>query len=135
MNVYCVPSEALEYVWSNVEVYFAKALTKNDPEFSLDDLKEMVLTQKWKLFAFVNNNDVIDGAAVIAFVTYPKSYVAFVTCIGGRALVNKEYYEKFMEILKSYGANRVQGYVSDAIERLYKKIGVARRTTMVEIKL
>jgi len=40
-----------------------------------------------------------------------------------------------MEILKAYGADSVQGYVTDSIERLYKKIGVARRTTMVEIKL
>jgi hypothetical protein len=135
MNVYCVPSEAIEYVWSNVEVFFAKALKKNDPEFSLEDLKDMIFTQKWKLFAFVNDHDVVDGAAVVSFLVYPKSYVAFVSCIGGKALVNKEYYDKFMEILKSYGADRVQGYVSDAMERLYKKIGVARRTTMVEIKL
>ena len=135
MDVYCVPVEAIEPIWSKVECYFLKALAKHDAEFSLEDLKNILLSNKWKLFAFINDDDELNGAAVVSFITYPKSYVAFVTCIGGRALVNQQYYEKFMEILKAYGADRVQGYVTDSIERLYKKIGVARRTTMVEIKL
>ena len=135
MDVYCVPVEAVEPIWEKVEVFFAKALNKHDAEFSLQDLKKALLNNQWKLFAFVNDDDKLNGAAVVSFITYPKSYVAFVTCIGGRALVNQKYYEKFMETLKGYGADRVQGYVTDSIERLYKKIGVARRTSMVEIKL
>ena len=135
MDVYCVPVEAIDHIWSKVQRFFEKALNKHDPEFSLDDLKEALIKNKWKLFAFVNDNDELNGAAVVSFLAYPKSHVAFVTCIGGRALVNQAYYEKFMQVLKDYGADRVQGYVTDSIERLYKKIGVARRTTMVEIKL
>jgi hypothetical protein len=135
MDVYCVPVEAVEDIWTKVEVFFAKALGKHDAEFSLEDLKRALLDSKWKLFAFVNDENKLNGAAVVSFLTYPKSHVAFVTCIGGRALVNQQYYEKFMETLKGYGADRVQGYVTDSIERLYKKIGVAKKTTMVEIKL
>ena len=135
MNVYCVPVEAVEDIWVKVEGFFAKALGKHDAEFSLQDLKKALLNNQWKLFAFVNDEDKLNGAAVVSFITYPKSYVAFVNCIGGRAVVNEEYYKKFMETLKSYGADRVQGYVTDSIERLYKKIGVARKTTMIEVKL
>jgi len=135
MDVYCVPVEAIEPIWEKVECFFEKALNKHDAEFSLMDLKDALLHNKWKLFAFVNDDNALNGAAVVSFLTYPKSHVAFVTCIGGRALVNQKYYEKFMQSLKSYGADKVQGYVTDSIERLYKKIGVARRTTMVEIKL
>lgn len=135
MNVYCVPVEAIEPIWERVEVFFAKALGKHDAEFTLSDLKDLLLKNQWKLFAFVNDNNTLNGAAVVSFIPYPRSHVAFVTCIGGRALVNQKYYEKFMETLKNYGADRVQGYVTDSIERLYRKIGVAKRTTMVEIKL
>jgi len=135
MEVYSVPPKFIEPIWERVEPFFAKALKKHDAEFSLEDLKTAVMNEKWKLFAFVNDDDVLNGAAIVSFITYPKSYVAFVTCIGGRALVNQKYYEKFMELLKSYGADRVQGYVTDSIERLYRKIGVAKRTTMVEIRL
>jgi hypothetical protein len=135
MNVYRVPVEAVESVWIRVESVFQKALSKHEAEFSISDLKQLVLDDKWKLFAFIDENDMLDGAAVVSFLTYPKSYVAFVTCIGGKALVNKAYYQKFMDVLKSFGADRVQGYVDDGMERLYKKIGVVRRTTMVEIKL
>jgi hypothetical protein len=135
MDVYCVPVEAIEPIWNRVEGFFAKALGKHDAEFSLSDLKDLLLKNQWKLFAFVNDDNILNGAAVVSFIPYPKSHVAFVTCIGGRALVNQKYYEKFMQSLKGYGADRVQGYVTDSIERLYRKIGVAKRTTMVEIKL
>jgi hypothetical protein len=135
MNVYCVPVEAIDSIWSNVQCFFEKALNKHDAEYSLSDVKQALLSEKWKLFAFVNEQDQLNGAAVVSFLSYPKSHVAFVTCIGGRALVNPIYYKKFMEILKGYGADRVQGYVTDSIERLYRKIGVVRKTSMVEIKL
>jgi phage-related protein len=135
MNVYCVPVEAIEPIWSKVECFFSRALSKHDAEFSLDDLKNYLLKSHWKLFAFVNDDDTINGAAVVSFLSYPKSYVAFVTCIGGKDLVNPQNYDKFMESLKSYGADRVQGYVRDSVARLYRKVGVIRTTTMVEVKL
>ena len=135
MNVYCVPTEAIDPIWDRAKSFFERALSKHDAEYSLADVKEAITSGKWKLFAFINENDVLNGAAVVSFISYPRSHVAFVTCIGGRALVNAEYYKKFMEILKDYGADRVQGYVTDSIERLYRKIGVASKTSMVEIKL
>ena len=135
MEVFCVPKEALETVWDSVEKFFAKALDKHDPEYSLNDLKNYVLDQKWKLFAFVNDKNELNGAAIVAFLSYPKSYTAFVTCIGGRALVNREYYEKFIEVLKEFGADRVQGYVTESIERMYKRLGISKRVSMVDIKI
>ena len=135
MSVYCVPVESVDAVWLTVENFFSKVLKRHDAEFSLEDLKNFILNGQWKLFAFVNDDEIINGAAVVSFVSYPKSYVAFVTCIGGKTLVNSTYYEEFMKILKSYGVDRVQGYVTDSVARLYKKVGVAKRTNLVEIKL
>ena len=109
MDVYCVPVEAIEPIWAKVECFFEKALNKHDAEFSLMDLKEALLHNKWKLFAFVNDDNALNGAAVVSFLTYPKSHVAFVTCIGGRALVNQKYYEKFIK-KQDLGVSSGKGY-------------------------
>ena len=135
MNVYCVPQDAINPIWDKVEPFFKRALKNHDAEFSLEDLKDAVSTGRWSLFAFINDDNILNGGAVVSFMSYPKSYVAFVTCVGGKSLINPQYYEKFMALLKSYGADRVQGYVTDAIVRLYGKIGVAKRTNLVEVKL
>jgi hypothetical protein len=134
MDVYCSPKETIEDIWQEVAHYFQRALDKHDAEYTLDDLKKLILDGSWKLFVFVNN-DKINGAAVVSFITYPRSHTAFVTCIGGNQLVTEEYYKKFMVLLKEYGATKVQGYVTASIERLYRKLGIARKTTMVEIPL
>jgi len=135
MEVYCSPKETVEDIWKEVSVYFQRALNKHDAEYTLDDLKNLIVNGSWKLFVFINDDNKINGAAVVSFITYPRSHTAFVTCIGGNQLINEEYYKKFMELLKNYGATRVQGYVTASIERLYRKLGIARKTTMVEIPL
>jgi phosphosulfolactate synthase (CoM biosynthesis protein A) len=135
MDVYCVPVEAVEPIWVRVEPYFKRALGKHDAEYSLEDIKQYVLDKKWKLFVSVNDDNTVNGAAVVSFLSYPKSYVAFVTCLGGRMLINKECFEKFVDLLRGYGADRLQGYVTDSIERLYKRINVFRKSVMVEMKL
>jgi len=135
MDIYCVPIETVDDIWSKVEHFFKRVLKKHDTEFTLEDLKELVLSGKWKLFACVDDNNHLDGAFVVSFITHPRAYVAFVTCIGGKAIANPAYYEKFLAILKAYGANRVQGYVSASVERLYKRLGIMCRTAMLEIKL
>jgi len=134
MEAYCVPAEAVDYVWSQVEPYFQRALDRHDAEFELNDLKLYVTKGNWKLFAFVEN-EVVIGGAVVSFVVYPRSHVAFVTCIGGKGLIKPKNYAKFMQLLKEYGADRVQGYVTDSVARLYERVGVLRKTTMMEIVL
>lgn len=134
MDAFCVPAEAIDQIWSQVEPYFIRALDRHDAEFELEDLKLYVTKGNWKLFAFVEN-DVVIGGAVVSFVVYPRSHVAFVTCIGGKGLIKPSNYAKFMQLLKDYGADRVQGYVTDSVARLYERVGVLRKTTMMEIVL
>jgi hypothetical protein len=133
-EIYCVPIEAIDYVWLKVEPFFKKAVNKHNAEFSLDDLKDFVSKGQWKLFAAIENDNVI-GGAVVSFVSYPKSHVAFVTCMGGKGLVKTDNYKKFMELLKSYGADRIQGYVTNSVARLYEKVGVMRKSVMMEVCL
>lgn len=135
MNVYCVPVEAVNSVWNTVGVLLEKALTKNDTEYDLNDVKTAIATGKWKLFVSVNENDEIHGAAVVSFLTYPKTHVAFIPCLGGKMLINQECFNKFKDLLKSYGADRIQGYVNDSIERLYKRINLFRKAALVEMKI
>jgi hypothetical protein len=135
MDVYCVPIEAINSVWSTVELYLSKALKKNDAEYDLHDVKTALNNGKWKLFVSVNDQDEIHGAAVVSFLSYPKTHVAFITCLGGKMLINQECFNKFKDLLKSYGADRLQGFVDNSIERLYKRINLFRKAALVEMKI
>jgi hypothetical protein len=135
MEVYCSPKETVEEIWKEVSIYFQRALDKHNAEYTLDDLKNLIINGGWKLFVFVNDENIIKGGAVVSFITYPKSHKAFVTCIGGNQLVHREYYLKFVQLMRDYGATRVQGYVTDSIERLGRRFGIIKTTSVVEIIL
>lgn len=135
MDVFCAPIETIDEIWKKVSPYFQRALDKYNLEYSLQDLNGLVKTGQWKLFVAVNDDLKIVGGAIVSFIMYPKSYVAFVTCIGGKHFTNEQYFIKFIELLKQYGADRIQGYVTESIERLYRKVGIFRKTAMVEITI
>ena len=71
----------------------------------------------------------------MSFISYPDNYIAFIASIGGKMLINKDYINELKDLLKSYGANRIQGYVSESIERLYKRFSFERKSIVVEMRI
>ena len=82
-----------------------------------------------KIINVEKSNEIILGYLITLINSFDMNY---------KIIINNEtftLFTYFMKILKSYGVDRVQGYVTDSVARLYKKVGVAKRTNLVEIKL
>jgi hypothetical protein len=66
---------------------------------------------------------------------YPHDTVAYVCAIGGRMLANEETSKQFFDLLKQHGAHRIQGAARPSIVRLWRRIGLEEKYSIVEAKL
>jgi hypothetical protein len=127
--------------WQYVEQFLQEALEKGEPtpewseNYNLSHVQGFVSSGQWALIVAVDENNVIQGAATVSFVNYPKNRVAFITLIGGKLISNQDTYSQFSVILKDAGATKIQGMARPAIARLWKRYGFEERTTLVEVKL
>lgn len=128
-------------LWPVVEPFLKDALVKDNdaPEWSecynIHHIQGFVTSGQWVLLVASDENNQIHGAATVTFANYPMNRVAFITLIGGHLVSNEETFEQLRNLLKGYGATKLQGYGRPAIVRLWKRYGFEPRTTLVEVKL
>ena len=60
---------------------------------------------------------------------------ATITALGGRQVVNQEIFDQVCRIARNMGATRIQVYTRDSAMRLYEKVGLQKKATLMEIKL
>lgn len=128
-------------IWPSVKPFLEDALTKDNdaPEWSecynIHHVQAFITSGQWVLLVAIDEDRTIHGAATVSFANYPMQRVAFITLIGGHLVSNPETFEQLRNLLKGYGATKLQGYGRPAIVRLWKRYGFEPRTTLVEVKL
>ena len=50
-------------------------------------------------------------------------------------IVNKELVSQFKDLLKSYGADRIQGQVNEKNKRLLKRVGFEHKSVVMEMRI
>ena len=121
--------------WSILEPMFSKALEMSKcNDYNIDDVYQYLTLNQWRCYA-AEDDRTIKGAAAVSMMRYPHDVVAYVCAIGGRMLANKETSGQFFELLKQHGANRVQGAARPAIVRLWRRIGLEEKYSIVELSL
>ena len=143
MNLVVRPVEVnyVAQIWPFVEKYLEEALNKDNeaPEWSecynIHHVQGFITSGHWMLLVAADEENNIHGAATVSFANYPMQRVAFITLIGGHLVSNNETFEQLRNLLKLYGATKLQGYGRPAIVRLWKRYGFEPRTTLVEVKL
>jgi hypothetical protein len=138
LSIRAVDQAYVNQTWPLVEPFIADAMEKGDefPEWSanynVDHIRLYVTTGAWLLVVAVGENNKVCGACTVSFINYPLHRVAFVTSIGGRLISSKDTFEQLKQILKSYGATKIQGYGRESIVRLWKRYDFEPRNTLVE---
>jgi hypothetical protein len=121
---YCVQ------VWPQVEGFLAEACKFGD-DYTIDQIKVFVCTGQWMLLVAVDNEK-IHGAATVNFLNMPNSRVAFITAIGGKLISSKDTVGNLFNILKQFGATKIQGAARESIARLWSRYGFKERYRIVE---
>jgi hypothetical protein len=128
-------------IWPHVEKFLLDALVKDGgtPDWSecynIHHVQGFLSSGQWMLLVAADEENNIHGAATVSFANYPMQRIAFITLIGGHLVSNDETFEQLRNLLKLYGATKLQGYGRPAIVRLWKRYGFEPRTTLVEVKL
>jgi hypothetical protein len=134
MKVQTVSIEYITQIWSAVAPYVERALQYTD-DYNLDQVKVFLTTGSWVLLVAVDDLQQIHGVATVAFHNGVNDRTAIITTLGGKAVVNNNVFEQVLTILRRMGATRVQVYTRDSAIRLYQKVGLEKKATLMEIKL
>lgn len=133
---YTVKRIAPEFIvqrWDEIKDYIDNALKYAENDYSLDQVKVFLTSNTWLLLAAFDVNNNIKGVATVSFINMPNDRIAFITTIGGRSISDPEIFQQFTNILKQFGATKLQGAARESIARLWKRnLGFRERHTIVE---
>jgi len=135
LSIQPVGTAYFHQTWPLVEGFLAEALKWGEDDYTADQAKTYLARGDWALIVAVDEENKIQGAAAVNFLNMPNDRVAFVVAIGGKLISNKDTYEQFSTLLKSYGATKIQGAAREAIARLWTRYGFKERYRIVEAKL
>ena len=120
--------------WNLVEHYIKDAVQHGD-DYSVEQVKVYVLSGAWILLVILDEDKNTHGALTVSFENGANNRTAIITTLGGKTVVNKELFEQVCNIVKNYGATRVQCYARDSAARLYQHVGFSKKATLMEYKL
>lgn len=137
MNVQHVPVDFTNQVWPQVAEYIESAINQQEGEqdYTLDQVRTLVVTGQWLLVVASNEDNEIKGAATISFSNRPNHRVAFITYIGGRMITNPGTFQQLCAIAKRYGATCIEGAVNEAVARLWRRYGFKDKYSIVGVTI
>lgn len=130
-----VPVQLVNQTWSLVEGFLADALKWGEDDYTAEQARVFLAKGDWLLVVAVDEENAIHGAAAVNFFNMPNDRVAFVIAIGGKLISNQDTYLQFSELLKTYGATKIQGAARESIARLWTRYGFKERYRIVEARL
>jgi hypothetical protein len=130
-----VPVSSFHQAWPLVEEFLEEALKWGEDDYTKDQAKALLAQGSWLLLVAVDEEQVVHGAASVNFINMPNDRVAFVTAIGGKLISNKDTYAQLCEVLKGFGATKIQGAARESIARLWSRYGFKERYIIVEAKI
>lgn len=135
LTVRHVPVEYVHQVWPSVKGFIEDALKFGGDDYTIDQAKTYIADGAWVLLVASDENQEIHGACAVRISNMPNYRVAFVIAIGGKLISNDETFYQLCNLLKFFGATRIQGVARESIVRLWKRYGFKERYTLVEVEI
>ena len=138
LTVKVVEPHFVQQSWPVVEQYIVAALKKGAdfPEeyhdYNAEHVRGFLASGQWMLIVAVDEEEKVQGAATLSFISYPMHRVAFVTTMGGRLVTNTDTAEQLKRLVKAYGATKIQAYGRPSMVRLLQQKEFQVRNTLVE---
>lgn len=139
LHIRVVENAYVNQTWPLIESFIEEAMQKGGDfpawadNYITEHIRVFVANGSWLLLVAVDDEGKMHGACTVSFLNYPLHRVAFVTAIGGRMISNQDTFAQLKQILKAYGATKIQGYGRDAIVRLWSRYHFEPRNTLVEV--
>lgn len=106
-----------------------------DSDLNYEQARVFLTNGSWMLLIALDDNDDLLGAYIIAFSNNPSDRIATIVSASGRGLASQSAFDQICEIAKSYGATKIQALAKQSAARLYKRVGLTERASLMEKKL
>ena len=107
-------------VWADVESYLNASINVSGGDFTLDQLKLLLVRGEQTLLVSVNKENKINGAMTVEFINNANARTMFITALGGTGIVNDETFSQVETWAKMQGATKASAWAQEAQARLYK---------------
>jgi len=134
MRFELVPTEWTARLWPEVEQYVSMAQEFSSDEYTVEQVKTLVLTGVWNLLV-ATEEDKLCGAVVMAVSNRPNDRAAFIVTMGGKNILNTDGINQIKEIAIKLGATVLEGAVRESVARLALKVGFTEKCRLIEVKL
>jgi hypothetical protein len=121
-------------VWPQAKPYVALGL-EHASAHTIEHAEVYFSTGAWTLLVAVVEDNSVIGAYAVAFQNEPGARSAFIVSAGGVGLAGPEAFDQVKAITKSMGATKIQVLARESAARLYKRVGLEEKATLMEIKL
>jgi len=133
-----VDQKYVQQFWPMVKDYLQAALDEGCPysdwalSYKIEHVQMYLATGSWLLIIATDEENKIHGAMTISFIDYPMHRIAFITTTGGKLITNDDTLQQLKNIVKYYGATKLQAYCRDSMVRYLKRYDFEPRNTLVE---
>ena len=108
------------HVWEDIKEYLNASINVSGGDFTIDQLKLLLIRGEQSLLISVNKNNKINGAMTVEFINSPNARTMFITALGGSGIVNEETFSQVETWAKMQGATKASAWAQEAQARLYK---------------
>lgn len=120
--------EHIHNVWDEIEQYVINAVAVSFGNLEVPEVKSKMLSGEYTtIVGLVPETNQVAGVLVVQLYNRINDRVAYVVVNGGRGTTNKPSFENFCNLLRSMGATCIEGHTSDAVFRLYQRIGFEKK--------
>lgn len=129
-----VPIELVAQVWPRAKPFIEMGL-QYATAYNIDHAEAYLANGSWVLLVAVDEKNEVEGAYAMTFQNHPGSRVAFIVSAGGKGLAGQDAFDQVKNIAQVMGATKIQVLARESAARLYKRVGLEEKATLMEIKL
>jgi hypothetical protein len=119
-TVQIVAPNNVYHVWEDIKEYLNASINVSGGDFTLDQLKLLLVRGEQSLLVSVNESNKINGAMTVEFINNANARTMFITALGGNGIVNDETFSQVETWAKMQGATKAGAWAQEAQARLYK---------------
>lgn len=119
-TVQIVAPNNVYHVWEDIKDYLNASINVSGGDFTLDQLKLLLVRGEQSLLVSVDESSKINGAMTVEFINNANARTMFITALGGSEIVNDETFSQVETWAKMQGATKASAWAQEAQARLYK---------------
>jgi hypothetical protein len=136
MKIQHVDARHINVTWTHIEPFIISAIEASGVyEYSADQFKVRLIDGTWIALVAVDDDNKIQGAAVVNFFNRPDARVGFIVSIGGKLISSHETFEQLKNFMKAHGATRIEGNARESVARLWTRYGFKEKYRVVGVSV